>query len=347
MAGVERAAPAESLDAETRRITPLPGSPLPLTERILGSLPGPWIMWAVLWAGFWFLEVLILPRLFPEVTSVLEEETGFQTLAVSYANFIALWGTRKISRDVGAVGPALNQLTGGMTPLSGAFRGFGSVTGPLLLTTMLISLFVAGPFLTSPSLPLLIVALWGFVAWAPLCALLWAAGAVLLGLHRLGGMRLRLMPFEEDRSLGLRPLGALAFTPFLILVAALVPTWWDVGVGDLVDLLIDIGALAIGVTLLFASLLRLRRQMLAAKREHATWARGLYAQAVQSVRGGHSVDALQAQAAALQAAESLERHAAAIQEWPFDESLVRTMIAILTSVTTAILARLVLSRIGL
>ncbi len=56
---------------------------------------------------------------------------------------------------------------------------------------------------------------------------------------------------------------------------------------------------------------------------------------------------LRDQALELQAADALERRAAAIQEWPFDEGILRAIAAIVTSVTAAIFARLVLSQLGL
>jgi hypothetical protein len=48
----------------------------------------------------------------------------------------------------------------------------------------------------------------------------------------------------------------------------------------------------------------------------------------------------------LHSAEATERRALAIQEWPFDKLLAR-VIAIVSSVGTAILTRLILGRIGL
>jgi len=49
----------------------------------------------------------------------------------------------------------------------------------------------------------------------------------------------------------------------------------------------------------------------------------------------------------LAAATEIERRALAIQEWPFDATIIRTVAAILTSVTAVIIARLLLSRLGM
>ena len=56
---------------------------------------------------------------------------------------------------------------------------------------------------------------------------------------------------------------------------------------------------------------------------------------------------LRAQSSVLSAAEGLERRAEAIQHWPFDEATVTRIVAISTGVVTAIITRLLLSRLGL
>lgn len=321
------------------------GAGLPLTERVLRGLPGPRLLWIALWIGVWPLEILVIPRLFPQSTTGLDEGVA-ETLTTMYGVLIALWGTGKLARDVDAIGPAIDGLTGGTGGAAQVFRGIDNLAWPAILTAVVLTVWTGPGLIENPGIPAILTTAWGFVAWLPVVVLAWTAGAVLLGLHRLGGRPLHLKPFEADRSLGLRPLGSLAFTPFLILVASVLPELVFAPI-DLRAVALDAGILLLGVVLLFASLLRLRRQMLAAKAAHTGWTRGLYAQAVQGVRADASLEGLRVQARELAAAESLERHATAIQEWPFEESILRIMAAILTSVVTAILARLVLSRLGL
>lgn len=75
--------------------------------------------------------------------------------------------------------------------------------------------------------------------------------------------------------------------------------------------------------------------------------RRLAAEAAGPVTANWSVEALQRQAQALQAAEQLERKAGAIFEWPFDEAVLARITAILTAVAATIIARLVLASFGL
>jgi hypothetical protein len=133
----------------------------------------------------------------------------------------------------------------------------------------------------------------------------------------------------------------------LLYAAVAIPSVFLRGPTQIEDVVINISVMFVIVILLFASLVRLRRQLMAAKAQHLAWARELYAHALAPVRSAASGETLGAQAAVLQAAESLERRAAVIQEWPFDEGILRSIVAIVTSVSTALVVRLILSRLGL
>jgi hypothetical protein len=263
-----------------------------------------------------------------------------------YGNLVALWGVAKLQRDVAAVQSVVTDLTDGAITGSHLFRAIGNVAIPLAIMAAVSVIYGLGQALVlgAATVPAILI---GFVAWLPVVTLAWVAGAILLGLHRLGGMPLKLKPFEEDRSLGLRRLGHLAFTPLLLYAAGMIPAVVIRGPTQIEDVFINIGVMLIIVVLLFASLTRLRRQLVAAKARHLAWARDLYVLALAPVRSAGSREALGAQAAELQAAEALERRVAIIQEWPFDEAIFRGIVAIVTSVSTALVVRLILSRLGL
>jgi hypothetical protein len=99
----------------------------------------------------------------------------------------------------------------------------------------------------------------------------------------------------------------------------------------------------------------LHRQLVAAKAEQVRWAQGLVRATLQPIErhGAEPADdeavvgALAQARSALAAATEIERRALAIHEWPFDATIVRTVAAILTSVTAVIIARLLLSRLGM
>jgi hypothetical protein len=185
-----------------------------------------------------------------------------------------------------------------------------------------------------------------FAAWLPAEVALWFFGALLVGLYRLGRTPLRLSHFEEDRSLGLRPLGSIAFTSFVVMTAAMLPltaTQWRDLRGAITGLVFLLGFVA----LFFASLYGLHRQMVNAKVAALEQTHHLYVAAFQPIRAQWSLERVAEQSARLTAAEAIERRAGAIQEWPLDEGLLARLAAVVTSVIGVILARLILSRFGL
>ncbi len=323
---------------------------VPLTERVMARLPGPRWLWMVLWAAWLLIILVVLRYRFPVLLSVLftEGETtltfGFGT---SYTMLVALWAVGKLGRDVVALGPTVVRLTQGRLAEGEPFRAVGSAWGPLVFMAIVTIPYGGVEFLKAPSLASALLVLAGFIGWLPLVTFGWVAGAVLLGLHRLGGTPLALPAFEVDRSLGLRPFGSLAFTPLVAYGAVVTPVFFLTGLRDIRDAIVTLGMLLVIVVLFFASLRRLRSQLLAAKARHLAWARSLFQHVLDPMRTGDGIAGLRNGALELVAAEAIERRAAAIQEWPFDESILRGIVAIVTSVSTAIVVRLVLSRLGL
>ncbi|MGH7751430.1 MAG: hypothetical protein ACREN5_01325 [Gemmatimonadales bacterium] len=165
---------------------------------------------------------------------------------------------------------------------------------------------------------------------------------------------MKLESFVTDRSLGLRPFGRLALWAFVPFATFIVPFTF---VGRrMSDIILNFIMLLIGTALFFLSLIGLRGQLLRAKARHLAWARALVAQALSPLLNdtnpgpapsGATGEALRTQSAELLAAAEVERRAAASQEWPFDEGMLRTFAAITTSVVAAMVARMVLSRLGL
>src|SRR3972149_418507 len=102
----------------------------------------------------------------------------------------------------------------------------------------------------------------------------WPSASRLVGLTRLGRHKLRLDDTPGDRTLGLRPVGHLAFSgfwifsvgfaPILILTATSTPT-----------LVLNLVFFLIGFALFVLSLNRLPQQLVEAKRTHSDLSRQL------------------------------------------------------------------------
>src|SRR6266480_7262220 len=98
----------------------------------------------------------------------------------------------------------------------------------------------------------------------------------MLGLARPLSKKLALDPFPHDRSLGLAPVGSLAFTGFGLLFAAAIPIILSSS-ESAVTVLESYAVLGVSVLFFFLSMLRLHRQMSEAKAKNLQQARALYA----------------------------------------------------------------------
>ena len=180
----------------------------------------------------------------------------------------------------------------------------------------------------------------------PMWTFLWTYGALQLGLDRLG--REHLVPDEArvDPYLGLRPLGGVAFMGLWMLMAWLVPVFLT-GLSDVVGVVVASLVLTCGLGAFFLSLVRLHRQMVDVKAAELATARDLYAQAYEPVRAAPTLEMLDRQRSLIAAADSLEKRAQGIHEWPIDEGTLARVITIATSVIAMMVARLILDPLGL
>lgn len=315
----------------------------PLTERVLTRLGRPRLFWMLAW-GFLALAAYEASSRFFQVPTYPGRAVAVASACV---NLLALWATARLSADLEAIRPLVQHLTSGAAGAnSWPFQAAESVAGPVVVGLIMTALWNLVDLMRYPGPVTAVLVPTMFAAWMPAQVALWCVGTLLVGLDRLGRMPLRLVPFEEDRSLGLRPLGSIAFAAFVLLTVLVLPlmaTQWRDPRGAIMNLLFYL----VGVVLVFASLYRLHRQLVAAKAVALAQTRRLYAEAFGPIRAQWSLDITAEQAARLSAAEAVERRAAAIQEWPLDEGLLARLAAIVTSVAGVILARLILSRFGL
>jgi hypothetical protein len=305
-------------------------------------------LWTVLWALLPFVRMVALAWVMRRVgqephldylTNRLPYELVFAFLAV-----LSFWAVGKWMREVKALQPTLARLTRG-DGLE-VFRDMTSRSGPLILLMVLTVVSEIDFISRYGVLAGLLVAPLLLLAGLPVVAGFWVYLSVLAGLNRLGGHPLMLEPFPEDRSLGLRPVGALAFSAFWVFVAGIVPLLL-VSIHYPVDLAVNVVLFLLGVAIFFLSLMRLHQQMLAARRHSIEQARAIFAQVLEPLRASTCADTLRQQAPLLGAAEILTRQAEAIQRWPFDDSTLRVIVTIVSGVIVALVSRLILRPLGL
>jgi hypothetical protein len=294
-----------------------------------------------------FISAAAYGALPPAGSTYTPEDVVFLSLGLAYAVLFSLWGTRRIALLVDRLRPVYAAIVPApqTAEASWPFRSIEGSIGPLGITAVFTVMFavpellVRGPSSVSAlAVPVL------FVSALPGSTLIWVYGGILWGLNRLGTADLRLAPFEEDASLGLGPFGTLAAVSFVFIIAFYVP----IVIGrELRTALFELVSFASIVVLLFLSVYRLHRRLVAERRKHLLWARHRYGRAFRAAMGDGEKESIRERAAGLQLAAEAERRAAAIQTWPFDVSAFRIIGAIVSSVLAAMVARLMLSRVGL
>jgi len=314
----------------------------PLTQRVLDRLPGwrwPWIVaWSLLAGGPYYVTQLITPSApYPGDAFVVTATSG---------TILSMWGAGVVSRRLDALQSTLAELLPDEPDPPAIYRSLGSLRWPVILTLLSTVAFEGVDFVLSPSLATALRVPLTFVGTLAGITFMWVVGALLVTTYRVGTRRLALRPFHVDPGLGLMPLGRLAFTGFIILIAMLGPVVFasagDVR-ADIFLLLVMFG----GVSLFFVSLSTLHQQATAAKAERLAWARRLYGEAVTPLEAGAEAGAAAAQSSSLLAAAEIERKVLAIPEWPIDDWIWRAILAVLIGATAGVVARAIGSGLAL
>ena len=323
---------------------------LPLTERLLGRLPGPRVVWVLAWAAIPVAAGLLPSAYLATVGARPLPVRLLIGLMFAYEVVLAFWAVGRFTRERDTVQRSVDQLAAGpeqaATPV---FGGMASTKGPLALTLVFVAVTVWRTAVVGDP--------WTALRWLPVSVLVnlplltavWVYMPLLLGLNRLGRRTLSLTAFPQDLSLGLGEVGRLAFTAFWIYGAGFAPVL-VVNFANPLGLLLILGLFLLGVLVFFACQQGLHRQLVAARRHYLEWAGQLYARAYEPIRSG-SLAALGEQAQLLQAAEVIHRRAEAIQQWPFQQrrlvQIAGIVGTVVTFVMTGIITRLILIRLGL
>lgn len=287
--------------------------------------------------------VLLEPR---ERSGVWERDTTLIALNYAFlilAVVITLWGSSRIARRLEAL-----RLDPDAPPASRrrVFRTLNATGGPLTLAAATAVAFALGGVARGDYTAAAVRGATWFLLGIAFGTFLWTYASLQLGLDRLGRERLNPDAPLRDPSLGLRPLGDVAFVGLWMLLIWLVPVLLT-GLSDVVGITLGLLVLTLGLGAFFASLYRLHRQMVAVKVRELALARGLYAQAYEPIRATPTLESLEAQRNLLGAADALERRAREIHEWPIDEGTFARVLTITTSVIAITIARLILDPLGL
>jgi hypothetical protein len=324
----------------------------PFTERILARLPGSRQLKLATWIAVPVLRAVCVAMAL-ELTG--RNPIGWQlglflipeALVYCYTILHAIWGAKKIARDASDLEPKLIELTSaGQEPSPRVFRGMGNTTGPVLIALVLSLSLLSVTVGTEVWWVVLLLLVFNVIIHLPITTLFWTYLMLMFGLNRLGTRHLALDAYGGDKSLGLLPVGKLAFAGFLVFAANIAPILL-VSLTSFVSLAVGLLVFVAGVVAFFLSLWRVHEQMRRARQRQLVRAQTLYEQAYEPLMTTHSLEILEQRAGLLGAAEALERRAEAIQTWPFSDALLARIVVIGLSVITAIIARLVMKPLGL
>jgi hypothetical protein len=326
----------------------LMAAPLPLTERILIALPGPRLLWVVVWSSVAFLRLgALLAILNLTGVSLGDQASVGSALGQSVLAFVVLVtlvGTPILVGRVQELVPVLESIAPSQ-PAGSWFSRITSVLGPVALVAITVATSLPSTFADFGVTVAVVDILLLSAVLLPIMTFVWAYGSLLVGLDRLGRANLQLDDFPQDRALGLGPIGSVAMTGFWVLVLGATPLLIFAG-SDLTTLGASVVTLAVMVGLFVLSMLRLHGQMRTAKAGYVAMTRRLVAEAYAPMRATTDLPTLQAGKPALDAAQSLAERADRLLEWPIDERMVAWITVVVTGVATGLVVRFILQAVG-
>ena len=181
---------------------------------------------------------------------------------------------------------------------------------------------------------------------------LWTYISLVKGLYQLGKFPLKLTPFYQDNTLGLKPLGNLSLKLSLVYFVGVFLILLELFINPLVSVstLVEIGLLILLGVLLFFLPLYTAHKRLVQEREH--YLKSLR-QKLDNTSFGIKDDNVtfenlnHEQATKIIAHDILEQRITAISSWPIDPTMVRILTALTISTVTTLVGRLLLLLINL
>ncbi|HEX9430009.1 MAG TPA: hypothetical protein VF944_06480 [Candidatus Bathyarchaeia archaeon] len=185
-----------------------------------------------------------------------------------------------------------------------------------------------------------------------LASFLWVYGYSMYAIHRAGKLPLRLKPFTEDRTLGLKPFGTAslrlasiyAVFPITLTFLELVNLEVEIPGGvtiifapvRLTDMIFSVGLILAGVALFFLPLLSIRKRLQEAKRQELSWVTPHYTTIIEKLKEQisktpreESANETKTLADELTMVRQIQQDIQKIQSWPFDLGVVSRLATVL------------------
>ena len=326
-----------------------------ILERFVMIIPGPYWLSALIWAtaltsGLGFDAISLIATGKSPLSLATLPNTLLNLLFFFYALLMVRYIRQRVVAEEAHIAPRLKN---GADDYHTAFGRMTRTLPPFLLALvfsalLLYSYAINGVF--SSTWLILANVVVAFLGTFATTTYIWEFGSVCWGLHRLGGTSLNLGSFLEDRMMGTKPLGNLALSLTVayfgeILIATLLfATLPGFGVGSIVPSVI---LLIIGIGLFFLPLNSIHVRMQREKRRLLKEIGVRYPRLQQDPTQRNTSATLDDVHAGvmrltdLQEVEMLDRKITTLPTWPFDVNVISKFVAILLSVSAALLARLI------
>lgn len=316
-----------------------------ITERVMGWLPEPRMLWLAVWALTPVGLRTVLGAMTEESDSVSVLEIEVIGTAVSvYVVALSLWAARYLtekSRQMESVVRGLSEPGRDIRWLAGV----DSTSGPVVLAVLLTVLEDIGLLESLDAADLLVLALLQFVVHLPLAAGVWVVWTILVSMYRMGRFDLRLDPHSGDPTLGLKPIGRLAVLTFGIFSAGATPSLLantDSGVA----LVINGSTFLIVVAVFVVALWGVHRQMMRLRDRAVSEARHRLQVISTRIADAPESRLNEGDATLLMASDTLERRAREIAVWPLTGGLYVRTGAILLGVLIGLITRAIGTALG-
>lgn len=282
-------------------------------------------------------------------TSTFAYFAVYASAAAVYAQFLA----RNATREVVALNAHLGSMNRGrqldLKPLW-SVRYFLILYLMMVVPLQLLNVYFGGlPESIPPDQRLLVgIPLYYWVAFP--ATFVWVWMYCLYSIFKMGRLDLRLQPFTEDRTLGLKPLGRFALRLsgmyIALLIIVIIPNLF-IGLSSLPFLVVYAGFFLLALVFFFLPLLPLRGQLLRAKRDLLRRVGIRYTHVFERIDLGSEGHIEQEAVNELAAIDKIQRDVQQIHTWPFDVGIVVRLSAIILSVIAIILARIITITFGI
>ena len=316
-----------------------------LTERVIGRLPGPRVLWIIAWAVAPIGLSGVLSSMAAESSEVSVFEIEAIGAAISvYVVGLALWAAPYLTREARRLKTLVTELAEtGTDPRW--LGGIASTAGPVLLAVSITILEDVGLVPPLGVMDLLVLFWIQFLEHLPLATGVWVVWTILVSVYRLGQVDLRLDSHSGDSTLGLEPIGRMAVLAFGIFAAGLAPILLantDSGVA----VAINGGTFLIVVGVFVGALWGIHRQMLKTRDEALSQARRQLGRVSTRIASSTEPTLNDRDATLLLATDILERRAREIAAWPMTGGLYVRTGAILSGVLILLITRVIATALG-